>query len=168
MTTTKTETTTEDAQNQGQDATEPQGATGTPPEDSNASEERSEPQDESSKLRREAAGHRVSAKEAKAELEATQGRLNNAQDALLAAELKSRRVQITPDALKAVGLRDGVFDAETGALDSQALSAALATAEDQFGLQLRRRPAPDLTAGRETPPGGDRQPGGWSNVINPR
>ncbi|MEX5273171.1 hypothetical protein RF638_04370 [Kocuria sp. CPCC 205235] len=168
MTTTETETTTEDAQNQAQDATEPRNDTGTSLEDSNAGEERSEPQDELSKLRREAAGHRVSAREAREELEATTGRLNNAQDALLAAELKARRVQVTPEALKAVGLRDGVFDAETGALDSQALSAALATAEDTFGLRLRYRPAPDPTAGRETPPGGDRQPGGWSNVINPR
>lgn len=165
MTTTNTETATEDTQTPGQDSTEAHEGTGTPPETSNAGEGHTEPEDDTSKLRREAAAHRVAAREAREELEATSGRLKTAQDALLAAELRERRVQITADALNAVGLRDSVFD-ESGGIDSQALSASLATAEDTFGMPLRRRPAPDLTAGRETPPSGDdRHRANWGNLI---
>lgn len=171
MSTETTENAPENAQDATQDSPEAPGLAETPEATPNAGEGRTAPEsvegDDVSKLRREAASHRVSAREAQAELEATQGRLSAVQDALLAAELKARGTQLTPEALAAVGLRDGVFSEDAGTVDGDALDAALEQAQE-LGLTVRKRPAPDLTTGREVPPGGPE--GGvpassWSQVI---
>lgn len=170
MSTETTETTPESTRERSQDSPKAPGRAETPEEHPKPGEERTAPEsvepDDVSKLRREAASHRVTAREAQEQLEATQGRLSAVQDALLAGELKSRGVQLTPEALRAVGLRDGVFSEDSGTVDAEALDAALTAAQD-MGLTLRKRPAPDLTTGREVPPGGPE--GGvmasWSEVI---
>lgn len=170
MSVTNTET-TESTRVPSQDSLEPPGRAETPEATPNAGEERTAPEpvegDDVSKLRKEAASHRVTAREAREQLEATQGRLSAVQDALLAGELKARGVQLTPAALAAVGLRDGVFSEDNGIVDAEALDAALEQAQ-ALGLTVRKRPAPDLTTGREVPPGGPE--GGvpassWSQVI---
>lgn len=171
MSTETTEITPESTREPSQDSPEPPGRAETPETDPKPGEERTAPEpvegDDVAKLRKEAAGHRVSAKEAREALEATQGRLSAVQDALLSAELKARGTQLTPAALSAVGLRDGVFSEDSGTVDGDALDAALAQAQE-LGLTMRKRPAPDLTTGREVPPGGPE--GGvpassWSQVI---
>ncbi|MEX3598920.1 hypothetical protein [Kocuria carniphila] len=171
MSTETTETTHETTREPSQDSPEASGRVETLETTLKPGEERTAPEpvepDDVSKLRKEAASHRVTAREAREELEATQGRLSAVQDALLAGELKARGVQLTPAALAAVGLRDGVFSEDNGIVDAEALDAALGRAQE-LGLTLRKRPAPDLTTGREVPPGGPE--GGvtassWSQVI---
>lgn len=149
-----------------ENAQETPGRAETPEPTPKPGEERTAPpeSEDVAKLRKEAASHRVSAKEAREQLEATQGRLSAVQDALLSAELKARGTQLTPAALKAVGLRDGVFSEDAGIVDGDALDAALAQAQE-LGLTVRKRPAPDLTTGRETPPGGEITAPGWSQVF---
>ena len=162
----QTETTPGDTREPSQDSPEAPGET--PETTPKPGEERTAPESEDvAKLRKEAASHRVTAREAREELEATQERLSAVQDALLSAELKARGTQLTPAALAAVGLRDSVFSEDNGTVDAEALDAALTAAQD-MGLTLRKRPAPDLTTGREVPPGGPE--GGvpassWSQVI---
>lgn len=164
-----TETTTESTRVPSQDSPEPPGRAETPEPTPNAGEghtappEPVEPEDVA-KLRKEAAGHRVTAREAREQLEATRERLSAVQDALLAGELKARGTQLTPEALAAVGLRDGVFSEDAGTVDPDALDAALEQAQD-LGLTMRKRPAPDLTTGRETPPGGEITGAAWSQVF---
>lgn len=168
MSTANTESTREPSQ----DSPEASGRVETPettpkPGDGHtAPPEPVEPEDVA-KLRKEAAGHRVTAREAREELEATQGRLSAVQDALLAGEIRERKTQIKADALQRLGLRDEVFN-EDGTVDGNALDAALEKAADMLGIPLLKRPAPDLTTGREVPPGGPE--GGvtassWSQVI---
>lgn len=161
-----TENAPENTQDATRDSPGPPGQAETPEATTKPGEERTapEPVEDVVKLRKEAAGHRVSAKEAREELEATQERLSAVQDALLAGELKARGVQLTPAALAAVGLRDGVFSEESGIVDGDALDAALGRAQE-LGLTVRKRPAPDLTTGRETPPGGEITAPGWSQVF---
>lgn len=164
-----TETTPENAQEATQEGQTPPGGPNIAPKPGDGHTAPPEPVEgnDVSKLRKEAASHRVSAKEAREALEATQGRLSAVQDALLAGELKARGTQLTPAALSAVGLRDSVFSEDSGIVDGDALDAALEQAQG-MGLTLRKRPAPDLTTGREVPPGGPE--GGvtassWSQVI---
>lgn len=166
MSVTNTETTTENTQDATQDSPEPPGRAETPEPTPKPGEERTAPPEpeDVAKLRREAASHRVTAREAREELDSTRERLSAVQDALLAGELKARGVQLMPAALAAVGLRDGVFNADNGTVDGDALDAALAQAQE-LGLTLRKRPAPDLTTGRETPPGGEITAPGWSQVF---
>lgn len=167
----QTETTTESTWEPSRDSPEAPGRAETPEPTPKPGEERTAPEpvepDDVSKLRREAASHRVTAREAREELDSTRERLSAVQDALLAGELKARGVQLTPEALAAVGLRDGVFSEDAGTVDGDALDAALEQAQG-LGLTVRKRPAPDLTTGREVPPGGPE--GGvtassWSQVI---
>lgn len=168
MSTTNTETTPENTQDATQDSPEPPGRAETPEATPKPGEGHTAPEpvegDDVSKLRKEAAGHRVSAKEAREELDSTRERLSVVQDALLSAELKSRGTQLTPAALAAVGLRDGVFSEDSGTVDGQALDVALEQAQT-LGLTVRKRPAPDLTTGREVPPGGEITAPGWSQVF---
>lgn len=167
-----TETTPENAQDATQEGPEATGRAETPEEHPKPGEGHTAPPesvegDDVAKLRKEAAGHRVTAREAREQLEATQSRLSAVQDALLAGELKARGVQLTPEALRAVGLRDGVFSEDAGIVDAEALDAALEQAQD-MGLTMRKRPAPDLTTGREVPPGGPEggvMASSWSEVI---
>lgn len=171
MSTETTETTPETTREPSRDSPEPPGRAETPGTTPKPGEERTAPEpvegDDVSKLRREAASHRVTAREAREELDSTKARLSAVQDALLSAELKARGTQLTPEALAAVGLRDGVFSEDAGTVDGDALDAALEQAQE-LGLTMRKRPAPDLTTGREVPPGGPE--GGvtassWSQVI---
>lgn len=172
MSTTNTETTPESTREPSQGSPKAPGRAETPEEHPKPGEGHTAPPesvegDDVSKLRKEAASHRVTAREAREELEATQERLSAVQDALLSGELKARGTQLTPEALAAVGLRDGVFNADNGTVDAEALDAALEQAQT-LGLTVRKRPAPDMTTGREVPPGGPE--GGvtassWSQVI---
>lgn len=169
MSTTNTETTTENAQDATQDSPEPPGRAETPepapkPGEGHTAPPESVEPDDVAKLRKEAASHRVTAREAREELEATQGRLSAVQDALLAGEIRERKTQIKADALQRLGLRDEVFN-EDGTVDGNALDAALEKAADMLGVPLLKRPAPDLTTGRETPPGGEITGAAWSQVI---
>lgn len=171
MSSETTETPTESTREPAQGNPAPPDGPDTPEPTPNASEGHTAPEpvegDDVSKLRKEAASHRVTAREAREELDSTKAQLTGVQDALLASELKSRGVQLTPEALKAVGLRDSVFSEDNGTVDVDALDAALEQAQE-LGLTMRKRPAPDLTTGREVPPGGPE--GGvpassWSEVI---
>lgn len=167
-----TETTPGTTREPTQDSPEAPGGPDTPEPTPKPGEEHTAPEqlgesDDVAKLRKEAAGHRVTAREAREELDSTRERLSAVQEALLAGELKARGTQLTPAALAAVGLRDGVFSQDTGTVDADALDAALEQAQE-LGLTLRKRPAPDLSTGREVPPGGPT--GGvtgasWSEVI---
>lgn len=128
-----------------------------------------ESQDALGKLRKEAAGHRVAAKEARAEAEtlrterdALLTRLTAVQDSILAGELD--RHGVTLDALKAAGHRDSVFN-EDGTLNTDALAPAMKDTAARFGSTRHMAPVPEL--GRETPPGGgNHAPARWHTLLN--
>ncbi|KLU10626.1 hypothetical protein [Kocuria sp. SM24M-10] len=142
---------------------QPQG-TGSPSEPAETPQEKPSGSEEDTtlaKVRKEAAGHRVAAKEARAEADALRSQLTAAQDTILADRLASTGV--TLDALRAAGHRDAVFTAE-GTIDTAALDTAVRDTSTRFGTTLR--PAPDSLKGREVPPGGSGDGGAsWGDLL---
>lgn len=173
---TQTDTTNDDQATAGtpQDTGATPGATGTQQTPQADAQPQSQAQPEGDqtdplgKLRKEAAGHRVAAKEARAEADdlrterdALVARLSAAQDSILADRLKPHAVSL--DSLVAAGHRDAVFN-DDGTLNEDALRTATADAAARFG---RTGPDPMISRhlGRETPPGGGSM-GGWMGLIN--
>lgn len=104
------------------------------------------------KLRQEAARHRTSSKEARAEADNLRAQVTALQDNALAAELATHRV--TLEAFKAAGAREKAFN-DDGTLNRDAIAVEAKAAAARFG-QIPARPSPDPHLGRETPPGPER------------
>lgn len=119
-----------------------------------------EPLDALGKLRKEAASHRVAAKEARTEADTLRSQLTAAQDTILAGELK--RAGVTLDAFTAAGHRDSAFNAD-GTINTDALTSAIQDTAARYGST--RHIASDPTTGRENPPGGGGTPG-WSALLS--
>lgn len=126
-------------------------------------------QDALSKLRKEAAGHRVAAKEARAEAdtlraenEALLTRLTAAQDSILAGVLDNEGVSL--DAFTAAGHRDSAFN-QDGTLNHSVIHAGVRDAAKRFGMV---RPATHIV-NRETPPGSSHpsRASAWQGLLNP-
>lgn len=158
-----TEQTTE-PQASSEEPQEPQG-TNTPEEGQQTPQEDVKAGEEDTalaKLRKEAAGHRVAAKEARTEADTLRSQLTAAQDAILAGKLEQSGV--TLDALRAAGHRDSAFN-EDGTINADALATAIQDTTARFGTT--RRSVPDSLKGRETPPGvgNSRSGGSWADLL---